>query len=139
MITNFTFKELIKTDTGLDNLPNDMNIIKNLVKVTEFLQVIRNELHQPIIVTSGYRSKEVNEKVGGVYSSYHCKGLAVDIKCKDMDKLLSVLHSHLMEIDQLGIYYNSSEQLWYHVGLPEEGKVPRNQIYTKEMTTFYPY
>lgn len=133
MITNFTFKELIKTDTGLDNLPNDMNIIKNLVKVTEFLQVIRNELHLPIIVTSGYRSKEVNDKVGGVYSSYHCKGLAADIKCKDMDKLLSVLHSHLMEIDQLGIYYNSSEQLWYHVGLPEEGKVPRNQIYTKEI------
>ena len=133
MITNFTFKELIKTDTGLDNLPNDLNIIKNLVRLAEFLQIIRNELQLPIIVNSGYRSKEVNESVGGVSSSYHVKGLAVDIKSKDMDKLLSVLHSHLMEIDQLGIYYNSSEQLWYHVGLPEEGKLPRTQIYTKEV------
>lgn len=132
-ISNFSFSELIKTDTELDNIPNDMNVIKNLCRLTDFLQIIRNELHLPIIVNSGYRSKEVNESVGGVSSSYHCKGLAADIKCSDMDKLLTILHSHLMDIDQLGIYYNSSEQLWYHVGLPEDGKVPRTQIFTREV------
>lgn len=132
-ITNFTFNELIKTYTGLDNMPNDMNIIKNLCRLTDFLQMIRNELHLPIIITSGYRSKEVNEAVGCASSSYHVKGLAVDIKCSDMDKLLSVLHSHLMNIDQLGIYYSNTQQEWYHVGLPEDDKVPRNQIYTKEI------
>ena len=132
-ITNFTFNELIKTDTGLDNMPNDMNVIKNLCRLADFLQTIRNELHLPIIVTSGYRSKEVNEAVGCAYSSYHIKGLAVDIKCSDMDKLLSVLHSHLMDIDQLGIYYSNTKQEWYHIGLPEDDKVPRNQIYTKEI------
>ena len=133
IITNFTFKELVKTDTGLDNMPNDMNVIKNLVRLAQFLQSIRNELHLPIIVTAGYRSKEVNEAVGGVLSSYHIKGLAADIKCEDMDKLLTVLHSHLMEIDQLGIYYNSTTQLWFHVGLAEDDMVPRNQIYTREI------
>ena len=132
-ITNFTFNELIKTDTGLDNMPNDMNVIKNLCRLADFLQTIRNELHLPIIVTSGYRSKEVNEAVGCASSSYHIKGLAVDIKCSDMDKLLSVLHSHLMDIDQLGIYYSNTKQEWYHIGLPEDDKVPRNQIYTKEI------
>src|SRR5574344_454836 len=98
-ITNFTLKELIKTDTCYNNIPEDMNIIKNLVSLAEFLQTIRNELHLPIIVNSAYRSKEVNEAVGGVSSSYHCKGLAADIRCSDMDKLLTILHSHLMEID----------------------------------------
>ena len=132
-ITNFTFNELIKTDTGLDNMPNDMNVIKNLCRLADFLQTIRNELHLPIIITSGYRSKEVNEAVGCASSSYHIKGLAVDIKCSDMDKLLSVLHSHLMDIDQLGIYYSNTKQEWYHIGLPEDDKVPRNQIYTKEI------
>ena len=132
-ITNFTFNELIKTDTGLDSMPNDMNIIKNLCRLADFLQTIRNELHLPIIITSGYRSKEVNEAVGCASSSYHVKGLAADIKCSDMDKLLSVLHSHLMNIDQLGIYYSNTQQEWYHVGLPEDDKVPRNQIYTKEI------
>ncbi len=101
MIRNFTFNELIKTDTGFDNTPNDLNVLKNLVKVAEFLQVIRDELHLPIIVTSGYRSKEVNEQVGGVASSYHCKGLAADIKCKNMDKLLMILREHLFECDQI--------------------------------------
>ena len=133
MIKNFTFKELIKNDSGLDNMPNDMNVINNICRLAAFLQTIRNELHLPIIVNSGYRSKEVNESVGGVSSSYHCKGLAADIKCADMDKLLAVLHSHLMDIDQLGIYYSNTKQEWYHIGLPEEGKVPRTQIYTKEI------
>ena len=132
-ITHFTFTEMTKTDSGLDNMPNDMNVIHNLVRLSEFLQIIRNELHLPIIVNSGYRSKEVNEAVGGVLSSYHVKGLAADIKCADMDKLLAVLHSHLMEIDQLGIYYNSTTQLWFHVGLAEDGKVPRTQIFTREV------
>lgn len=132
-IANFTFKELVKTDTGLDNIPNDMNILSNLCRLAAFLQIIRNELQLPIIVNSAYRSPEVNAKVGGVASSYHAKGLATDIKCADMDKLLAVLHSHLMDIDQLGIYYNSTTQLWYHVGLPEEGKAPRTQIYTREV------
>ena len=132
-ITNFTFKDLVKTDTGLDNMPNDMNVIHNLVRLSEFLQIIRNELHLPIIVNSGYRSKEVNEAVGGVLSSYHVKGLAADIKCADMDKLLTILHSHLMDIDQLGIYYNKNTQLWFHVGLAEDGKVPRTQIFTREV------
>ena len=132
-ITHFTFTEMTKTDSGLDNIPDDMNVIHNLVRLSEFLQQIRDELHLPIIVNSAYRSKEVNESVGGVSSSYHCKGLAADIKCSDMDKLLTILHSHLMDIDQLGIYYSNTKQEWYHVGLPEEGKLPRTQIYTKEV------
>ena len=132
-ISNFSFNELTKTDTGLDNIPNDMNVLSNLCRLAAFLQTIRNELHLPIIVNSAYRSPEVNAKVGGVSSSYHVKGLAADIKCADMDKLLTILHSHLMEIDQLGIYYNSTTQLWFHIGLPEEGKAPRTQIYTKEV------
>ena len=132
-ISNFSFSELIKTDTGLKNIPDDMNILSNICRLAAFLQTIRNELHLPIIVNSAYRSPEVNAKVGGVLSSYHVKGLAADIKCADMDKLLAVLHSHLMDIDQLGIYYNKNTQLWFHVGLAEEGKVPRTQIYTMEV------
>ena len=132
-ISNFSFNELTKTDTGIKNVPNDMNVLNNICRLAAFLQTIRNELHLPIIVNSAYRSPEVNEKVGGVSSSYHVKGLAADIKCSDMDKLLAILHSHLMDIDQLGIYYNKNIQLWYHVGLPEEGKLPRTQIYTKEI------
>lgn len=132
-ITNFSFSELTRTQTSLNNMPNDMNVVKNLVRLSEFLQQIRNELHLPIIVNSAYRSKEVNEAVGGVSSSYHVKGLAADIRCSDMDKLLTILHSHLMDIDQIIIYFDKNSQLFYHVGLAEEGKVPRTQIFAKEV------
>ena len=132
-ITNFSFSELTRTQTSLNNMPNDMNVVKNLVRLSEFLQQIRNELHLPIIVNSAYRSKEVNEAVGGVSSSYHVRGLAADIRCSDMDKLLTILHSHLMDIDQLIIYFDKNSQLFYHVGLAEEGKVPRTQIFAKEV------
>lgn len=64
MITNFTFNELIKTDTAYNNTPNDLNIIKNIIRLAELLQTIRNELHLPIIVNSAYRSVEVNKTVG---------------------------------------------------------------------------
>ena len=132
-ITNFSFSELTRTQTSLNNMPNDMNVVKNLVRLSEFLQQVRNELHLPIIVNSAYRSKEVNEAVGGVSSSYHVRGLAADIRCSDMDKLLTILHSHLMDIDQLIIYFDKNSQLFYHVGLAEEGKVPRTQIFAKEV------
>ena len=132
-ISNFSFNELTKTDTGIKNVPDDMNVLSNICRLASFLQTIRNELHLPIIVNSAYRSPEVNVSVSGVSSSYHVKGLAADIKCSDMDKLLTILHSHLMDIDQLGIYYNSTTQLWFHVGLAEDGKVPRTQIFTREV------
>ena len=38
-------------------------------------------------------------------AEYHLRiiasGLAADIRCSDMDKLLAVLREHLLEIDQL--------------------------------------
>lgn len=37
----------------------------------------------PFKITSGYRSKETNKRVGGVSTSSHLKGCAADISCKD--------------------------------------------------------
>jgi len=43
------------------------------------LQMMRNELGKPIRISSGYRCKEHNKKVGGAGSSQHLKGTAADI------------------------------------------------------------
>jgi len=36
---------------------------------------------KPIVVTSGFRTESHNKKVGGVASSSHLKGLAIDVAC----------------------------------------------------------
>jgi uncharacterized protein YcbK (DUF882 family) len=49
---------------------------------------------KPIVVTSGFRTKSHNEKVGGVSSSSHLKGLAIDVACirsKDRFEMLTAL------------------------------------------------
>ena len=42
----------------------------------------------PFKITSGYRTESHNKKVGGVSSSSHTKGLAVDISCSNSRKEL---------------------------------------------------
>ena len=57
----------------------DGNLISpNLVEV---LEAIREDVEFPMVVTSGYRCKLHNTKVGGHKNSSHCLGLAADISC----------------------------------------------------------
>lgn len=49
------------------------------VKLTAIkLELIRKALGRPIVITSGYRCPKLNARVGGVSTSAHTKGLAVD-------------------------------------------------------------
>lgn len=44
------------------------------------LEILRQTIKKPIIITSGYRTPEHNKKVNGAKYSYHMRGCAVDIK-----------------------------------------------------------
>lgn len=57
------------------------------VDLIDKLQQLRDSYGKSITVTSGYRSKEYNDKIGGVANSQHVLGRAVDITGKDLDKL----------------------------------------------------
>lgn len=48
------------------------------------LDILRETIKKPVIVTSGYRTPEHNKKVGGAKYSYHMRGMAADIIVKDM-------------------------------------------------------
>lgn len=52
----------------------------NLIAI---LEKIRKHFDEPVIINSGYRTPEWNEKVGGVKNSYHMKGMAADIIVKN--------------------------------------------------------
>lgn len=48
------------------------------------LDILRNKLGKPIIVTSGYRTPWWNAKCSGAKHSYHMRGMAADIKVNGM-------------------------------------------------------
>ena len=51
-------------------------------KLVQMLDHARGFAHCPFIITSGLRSREHNEAIGGVGDSAHTRGLAVDLRCE---------------------------------------------------------
>ena len=113
MTTNFTLEELTRSSfairNNIDNTPNEKQT-ENLRFVANNLEYIREKLgNYPILVTSGFRNKEVNKAVGGVRNSDHLEGLAVDIIVKNnksiKDTAKQIIETQL-EFDQIIIYRN---------------------------------
>jgi len=50
-------------------------------ELLDMIDKAREIYGKPIHVTSGYRTEDHNRKVGGVDSSSHLKGLAIDVAC----------------------------------------------------------
>jgi zinc D-Ala-D-Ala carboxypeptidase len=127
---HFTLEELILSQTatreGIDNTPSP-DIVKNLRRLADTLEQIRTLLdNAPILISSGYRSPKLNAAVGGAKKSAHMDGLAADFTAPSFGTVIQVAR----EIASSGIVY---DQLiyefgnWVHIGLADEGKVPRLQ------------
>jgi uncharacterized protein YcbK (DUF882 family) len=91
---HMTLAELTKTKTGIENVPNEAQV-ENLRRVCRWLERLRKRWNDkygdgddPIIINSGFRSAAVNKAVGGVPTSNHLTGCAVDIRCIGMEQAL---------------------------------------------------
>ena len=107
---NFTLDEMIRTSTGIPNIPTDKEI-ENMRKLVEnVLQPLRDHMNRPIIVNSGFRSKEVNKAVGGSKDSGHMLGTAADITMgsKTLNRLMYNYIRDNCEFRQLINEYNYS-------------------------------
>lgn len=134
---HFTLEEMVLSEVaarkGLNNIPSD-EIIACLTRTAQFLEQVRATAktafgpNKIIIVTSGYRSFAVNEAVGGVSTSAHCKGLAADIHCPGVAvlDLAKIIESKLTGYDQLIHEFGA----WVHVGLAGIGTTPRHMSLT---------
>jgi len=80
------------------------NLVMLHPKLLAKLVELRNILERPVYITSGYRCFEYNRKVGGVANSYHCIGLAADIKVKDINliELLEICEN--IDFTGIGFY-----------------------------------
>ena len=115
MTKNFTLAELTKTSTGLPNaLPKHLEgNIQSLVD--NVLQPVRDALGV-IIVTSCYRSPEVNKAIGGSSTSQHCLGQAADLKFKGGNDVLFNWLKENTDFDQLIWEFGTDEEpSWVHI------------------------
>ena len=121
---HFTFDELIHSDTadrmGIDNTPTG-DAIDNLDRlVTRVLDKLRDGWGRPIIVTSGYRCKELNATVGGARNSQHLKGQAADIVGDDFEAFRRFVRRWCKdnEFDQC-IFERGGGKQWIHISYVE--------------------
>lgn len=75
----FTLEEMCVTKTGITNIPSWQAVENLKALVNNVLDPVRESWGKPIIVTSGFRCKDVNDKVGGSKNSQHTKGQAADL------------------------------------------------------------
>ena len=103
---HFTLEELIFSQTaldkGIDNEPND-EVKENLLTLASGLERVRNLLGNPMLVSSGYRSAELNAVVHGVSDSAHLEGFAADFTCPDFgtpQQIVNFIHNNRVPLDQ---------------------------------------
>lgn len=122
---NFTINELTYSVTAqannIDNRPS-VEIIANLKALCEnILQPLRNHLGCPVIITSGYRCKDLNKKIGGAQNSQHIKGQAVDfvVPQKDLKTVFDYIKTTL-PYDQL-LLESGKNGKWIHISYCQNG------------------
>lgn len=118
---------------GISNMPTEAHIANFKLLAENIFEPIRQHFRCPIIISSGYRSKELNAAIGGSLTSQHCQGEAIDI---DMDgtaqgvtnKMVFDYIKDNLNFDQLIYEFGDANNPdWVHVSYESTGK-QRKQI-----------
>ena len=137
---HFGLAELTKTSVNIENVPNEAQV-ENLRRLCRWLERLRKRWNDkygdgddPIIINSGFRSAAVNKAVGGVPTSNHLTGCAVDIRCIGMEQalryaaiLLDISDMSREDFDELLIEQKRSV-VWIHFAVRPSGNRRRTSL-----------
>ena len=127
---HFTLEELTASETaernGWDNSPNDAELA-NLTRLADFLEQVKVVLDgKPIMISSGLRTKKVNDAVGSKDSSQHRTGCACDFRVPGMtpDEVVRKIIASGIAFDQVIREFDR----WTHISIPNtDDTSPRKQ------------
>lgn len=118
----FSLNEATRSSTasrlGLNNQP-DTNTLTAMKSSAMRLDSIREYLGFAIIVSSWFRSKDVNKAVGGSPTSDHMTGKSIDFTCPNFGTVYEVCEAIIksgIKFDQLIYETNSRGSQWVHIG-----------------------
>ena len=131
----FTLGELTKSSHAeVYNIPSHQ-AIENLKRVCEWLEELRACAGVPIIINSGYRSPQLNKKVGGAATSNHLTGCAVDIRVNGFEQalryaviLLDIADETKQDFDEILIEKNRYGAMWLHFAVRPPSQENRRKI-----------
>ena len=143
---HFTLGEVCKTkyQTKDGNIPsrvaseNLRNICENWLEDLRYsynkLYVLPEE-EEPIVITSGYRSPEVNRLAGGCATSNHLTGCAVDIRVAGIEQLiryagilLDIADGTKRDFDELLMERNAVGHYWLHFAVRPASQGNRRKV-----------
>ena len=123
MTEHFTLAELTATShRQFDNTPNEAETA-NLQRLAEFLEQVKTALDgKPVMISSGFRCKAVNDSVGSKDTSQHRTGCAADFKVPGMspDAVVRAIIAAGLPYDQIIREFDA----WTHISISDK---PRQQ------------
>lgn len=147
---NLSLAEVIRSETakriGVSNMPTPQHI-ENFKKLAEnIFQPIREHFGKPILISSGYRSAELNKAIGGSLSSQHCSGEAIDIDMDGTDITNAQIFHYIkdnLNFDQIIWEFGTDKNPdWVHVSFSASKPQRKQMLVAKKVngkTTYTPY
>jgi len=127
---HFTLEELTISQyaarNGVDNTPSEA-ILANLRRLcADYLEPLRLAVASPIVISSGYRSPQVNKAVGGSGGSAHMYGLAADLTVPGMPvrKVCQQIVALRLPFDQIIDEFGA----WVHIAIAPKNTKPRGHM-----------
>jgi len=120
---------------GIDNtLPEELE--GGAQRQCEFLEEVRSLLcghfgeDVKIFPSSFYRGVGLNNAIGGVETSQHCKGQATDFHTSvgTLDEVFEVIEESDLQFDQLIEESDKEGHRWIHISTPDEGDEARREV-----------
>jgi hypothetical protein len=119
---HFTLEELTRSEVaarnGWDNSPNQEEIA-NLQRLAYLLEKVKEAVGgKPVMINSGFRSKQVNDSVGSKDSSQHRIGCAADIRVPGMTpkQVVDACITASVLFDQIILEFDA----WTHISVSSD-------------------